>query len=256
MNPFCKFFILSLLLVGVLNLAAQAQIQYSEGHGDIGIGYEGPGELELHWHFENDEDDTVLDGVTQIGGVVGELEFEPSEVYVRVPDISFVERPADSALDVVANPGEFLYILPQLEAEADGKPFLGIGTEELDMNDWDGPLTLSIGSVDGPGEFSMWQTDTFGDAVLLVAEADGLPDMFSSTPGGHEHYNWAFTEPGVYDVEITASGVHLQDGVATDTATYRFVVGDNTPVPEPGALALVGLGVGGMALLRLRSSKR
>ena len=204
---------------------------YSDGHADVGVAYAGPGALELHWHMD---DGAVVDGVSIL-----ETEFEPNGIRAIVPTTSsFVRGASDPTWGFIGNAaGAVTYFLP--EVSTPGLPFLGFGSEELDTLDWTTPnLNWSISSFSGPGHFSMF--NDFG--TPSVAACTFLGDTnFTTILGGHSHFNFGFTQPGVYDVEFTVSGTHVVDGLATDTQTYRF---DVTAVPEPssigGALALAG----------------
>ena len=72
-------------------------------------------------------------------------------------------------------------------------------------------------------------------------------------------FQYGFTKEGVYTIEIKASGTHSIDGLQTDTATYTFLVGDHTVVPEPATLLLCASAVVGAFpwwLRRRRQDKR
>ncbi len=95
-------------------------------------------------------------------------------------------------------------------------------------------IRLNVLDVQGPGYFSVWQNDFSGNPTVWVATAGNPnPDLFFTEPGGHVDYNWAFTQPGDYYVDIQASA-YLPDGtpVASDVTTYHFQV---DPVPGSGA---------------------
>lgn len=97
-------------------------------------------------------------------------------------------------------------------------------------------IRLNVLNVQGPGQFSVWQTNDFGSPTVWVASAGNpSPNLFFTGPGGHIDYNWAFTAPGNYKVDIQASAF-LADStpVSSDVTTYYFQV-DDTPTPPPGA---------------------
>jgi surface-anchored protein len=65
--------------------------------------------------------------------------------------------------------------------------------------------------------------------------------------GGHDHFNLGFSEEGIWEVELSVSGLLNGTDLLTDTETFTFQVGS---VPEPSA-ALLGL-LGTLSLLRRR----
>jgi len=89
-------------------------------------------------------------------------------------------------------------------------------------------IKLNVVDVRGPGYFSGWQNDDFGNPTIWVATSPGGnpdPNLFFTAPGGHIDYNWAFTAPGNYQVDIRASAF-LADGTRIQSLvrTYHFQV--------------------------------
>ncbi|MFC7339364.1 choice-of-anchor M domain-containing protein [Haloferula chungangensis] len=221
---------------------------YTSGHADlIGIGYE-DGSFEPHIHAE---------GATIDGAFVDEGEYAPNEITTVVPQSSFDfwtangGRPAGSAWDPIGiAAGEAFWFLSQSNSGPAGSaslgaPFAGIGTEELNPSDWATDITISLDSVVGPGDFSMY-LDGFAPSFFM-STADGIDgsDLIVIAPDSHEHFNWAFTAPGTYDVSVSFAGTHQVDGPKSASATFQFQV-----VPEP-SVALLGA-LGSLALLRRR----
>jgi len=63
--------------------------------------------------------------------------------------------------------------------------------------------------------------------------------------GGHEHYNWAFTQLGIYDLMFSFEGLNAQNQVImTGGDTFRVNI-----IPEPSRALMLG---GGMIALLLR----
>ncbi|MEI8227504.1 MAG: choice-of-anchor M domain-containing protein [Planctomycetota bacterium] len=194
--------------------------------------------------------------------------------------------------------GSNLWVLPK--TKQNGILFLGIGAEEISSNDLAGSITLTFQSLSGPsgGVFSMWDFGTFGGLTPLVTSAWGfnLTNTLTIAAGGHTHFNYGFTAPGLYDVTFEATATlasSLGGGQVGGTGTFRFGVFDtgspypepdpmagpyvflgNTfdnyiygdghvdlgvalaPVPEPSSIALAGLGVAGLAGVALRRRMR
>ncbi|MGB6221841.1 choice-of-anchor M domain-containing protein [Haloferula sp.] len=245
------------LSTGVLALlpSAASAALFTSGHADvIAVGYvdeDTPGvfELEPHVHSEG----AIIDGV-----FVADAEFEPGEITTLVPQSTFDfwtgagGRPAASTWDPIGvAAGESFWFLPQSNsgpggAATLGAPFAGIGTEELTAADWSTPITITLDSVTGPGNFSMYLDGI--SPFFAMSSANGIDgsDVISIAAGEHEHYNWAFTAPGIYDVGVTIAGTHVTDGPKQASATYQFQV-----VPEPST-ALFGLISAGLLLRRRR----
>ena len=242
-------------LVSVWPAIASADlVEYSAGHADIGLAYHsgdddhGEG-LDLHYHFGTG---AVLDGVSQ----GSDSEFGPGEAYVRVGDA--VKTQLTSGLDFLeASAGDDVWVLPQ--SSEPGVPFLGIAAEELSSSDFSS-ATLSMTGFSGPGQFALWQPDSVGGSPdVFWQTSDGISDdELDLVIGGHDHFNWGFTEEGVYEVELTGVANFTGDNVSiSDVGTFSFAVGEATAIPEPGAfLALASLGVLGCGVVAIRHRRR
>lgn len=226
--------------------SALADIRFSSGHGDIGVGYSGPGALELHWHME--EGAVVGGNNIPAGG----SEFEPSEVFAWVPTSSSFLRDASSSWNFIGNAaGETTFFLP--ETDTPGVIFLGFGSEELTAGDWFSTnLSWNISSFSGPGHFSMYNLDGLGNPVVAASTFNSALE-FTTVLGDHGHFNLAFTQAGIYDIQFTVTGIHDIDGLATDTATFRF---DVSAVPEPTSIAMISLVAGLVSVQRLRRKSK
>lgn len=222
---------------------ASAQDSFTDGHGDIGIEYDAAEqELELHWHIEGGTvNDTFYD----------DQEFEADEVQAITNLLFFntttgdpIGRPDGAAWDGIGNnAGDFFWVLPQ--GDRAGTPFLGLASEEMgDPTDWSndgvGAITWEVSNWSGPGEFSIFQFGSTAPNFFISTANDDL--SFNFDVGGHDHFNYSFTELGTYDIEFTVTATHDTAGEISDTANFRFVA-----VPEPssalilGALGLVGM---------------
>lgn len=225
---------------------ASAELVYVSGHADIGVELH-DGELELHLHAEGN-----LGAFG--GGVITAGEYGSRDFVIGVPGAS-IERPAGSQWNFIGNAvGEPIWFLPQSEDEA--KPFLGIGSEELDPGDWTGRLTWRFDSINtiagADAHFSLWTVNALGVPNAVVSSFAPVNDnQFELTAGGHAHFNFGFTAEGIYDVVLGVSGTHNALGALSDTATFRFATGSFIPlaVPEPNGLLVLGLvsGLGVMA---------
>lgn len=209
------------LLLGMST--THGQVQYADGHADIGIAYEN-GDWDLHFHDE------------EAGG-----EFEPGEIFIYGSESnsnSFkFSAPGPGNFSFLGDSGDDVFIFPQVES-AD-LPFLGIAAEEIDAGIFIGDITVSFAGFSGPGDFFLYQVDSFSNPNVIFDSTDGIGESLTISVGSHAHYNWAFTAEGVYTIGLSASGI-LNDGMGTFTqspiAQYTFGV---NAVPEPSSYALL-----------------
>jgi surface-anchored protein len=191
------------------------------GHADVNLEFDGS-ELEIGFHTE------FTDGHTQItGGAPQQNEFEADELIVAVPVGTTTARPAGAEYDPTGvNSGENLFVLPQTDAEADtaGAVHLGWATEELTAAEWTGDITWTLNSVSGPGHFSAYESGLTPTFHMSSADGISAADAFTVEAGHHEHFNLGFTQPGTYQIGVTASGTHNTLGAVTGSSTLTFVV--------------------------------
>lgn len=222
--------LLSATSFAILPACAFAQVQLPADHVDLGIGY-AAGALELHWHHE-----------------ASATEYAPHEAYAFIPLASVISRPAGAQWDFTgAAATDPVYLAPAID-ETPAVLFLGLGSEEIIDGTFQlNTVTFSLQSASGPGVFSLWQNDFFGAPVVALSSLSGGASAFDVTTGGHAHYNWGFSAPGIYELTFHVSGVLAGETLPiTDTATYTFAVG--APIPEPStAAALAGAALLGFA---------
>jgi surface-anchored protein len=180
----------------------------SVGHVDIGLAVEN-GEFEPHVHDEEND-----------------AEYAPDEAILTALPGTATTVPSDSAYSFLGAPGATTYVLPQTQDPA--LLWLGIGAEEIEAGVLvDDQFDMSITAVDGPGTFAMYTVDGLGVPTVLVDSTDGLPDTLAGLASGiHTHVNYAFSEPGTYEVSLRFTGTLADGNVALDSGpvTYTFDV--------------------------------
>ncbi len=210
--------------VGMVTIQwAEAKIfdaMLTEGHADIGIAYE-DSVFDLHVHDEENDIEYAPDTVQLIVG--------PASATTRSGGL---ENEAYNFLGV--EPGEVLYRLPQ--SENPELLFLGIGAEEIVDNTFDdGRVRLRLKAVNGPGQFSIWQS-TDSDPSLFMATYDGIgmanEDFLEVFEGGHSHFNYGFTELGSYTLTFEAWGIVGGQAVSSGDVEYSFYI-NAAPVAVP-----------------------
>jgi surface-anchored protein len=179
------------------------------GHADIEVAYE-EGELELHIHDEDTD-----------------MELEPGEVVLAVPEAAESAVPDGANFAFLGNVGDPLWILPQT-AQSDVL-FLGIAAGEVEsgvfMND---TTYVELVSVDGPGNFFVYNTDSFGVPSVGIDSADGITsdDRLTVLAGSHGHVNWTFDAEGDYELAFVVKGTLLDStSVESEPTTFNFEVG-------------------------------
>lgn len=218
-----KLILLATLGSGLVLSGTRAQTVLSAGHTDIGLAYE-DGAWDLHVHSH--ESDT---------------EYAPDEAILRLDLSSARPIPAGASYSFLGAAGSTFYVLPQVQEPS--LLFLGLAAEEIAPGDFTGDtLRMTLKSVSGPGNFSLYLVDGFGVATAHMNSGNGIDDstdFYNVTAGSHTDLNWAFSAPGSYTIGFEASGTHGVDGpVTSGIVNYSFEV-----VPEPSTLALLGLAV-------------
>lgn len=217
-------------VVLVMISPATAQTIYT-GHWDISAHKHGSLlELSLHNH--------ELESENPLGSSVISYDFgasSPTSVSVR-----------DSNSGLLYNLG-LLYVSPEDEiaADASAMPFIGFSAEEL-ASPFTGTVTFTMTGFtytgSGTGNFYLFEgTSLFWDSSAGV----GNYGSFSVNVGSHGHGEFGFSDLGLYEITLQASG---NDGspVSGESATFRF---DVVPEPTCGALLLTAFSVG-MSLRR------
>ncbi len=268
----------TLLLVSALPLAwvAAAPAALSPGyvevdaiHADIAMPYIGDATAGSWQSF-------IHTGVVDYVG-----NYAPNLALLVVNASTLTTRPANGTnnfdfMGVAA--GEPIYLLSA--SQVPGQLYLGVSADYgLDSPDrmlssnttnyksWDpdadvsGPTStsryveLAVKAVRGPGFVSIYDFSLgFGGVRAWVASADGLDarDELHQIPRSHSHYNWAFTQPGAYEIDIQARTFMGPDSgagteVTSSVETFHFQV-----VPEPGSAALLASGGLWLATRRVR----
>lgn len=223
---------------------------YTAGHGDLGVAVEG-GQMHLHAHLHA--------GATVDGVVLGaEAEYDPDDITIIASRVVNANATTGGFLGIGS--GTPYYQLPIIDLLT--TPFLGWGLDG-GTGDWPGGVTFELLGLNGPagGQIAVWTVDANLDTVLQWKSVDGLGDSFLLN-AAHAHSAWGFTEAGVYEVTMRATGNHATLGTLSDTATFTFNAGPveivPTVVPEPSSIALVaigGVGFGAFARRRRRQAR-
>ena len=220
---------LTLLVLGFAPVAL-AQTNISSGHWDIAA-HEHDGELELELHNHD------LDAGAPLQGSTITYNFGTN---------------AKTDVTVGASNLGLLWVTPPTEeaAETAGMPFIGFSADEL-LAPFTGPVTFTMTGFSytgsGSGNFYM-----FEDAEMFFDSTAG-PGNYGSfivDAGQHAHGEFGFSDAGLYNVTLVASG---NNGAAVSSAPAAVTF---NVIPEPSTYALLGLGAGALAFMRWRKRNR
>jgi surface-anchored protein len=176
--------------------------------------------------------------------------YEPAEVILQVNQAAF-----GSQGDVFTNALRLGWasgngwVLPSTQSESvdeNGDPamlFLGVASDGGGVV-WTGNQfkisVISVG-VNNPGDFAMYRFSGSGSFSNPINTKNGVNSsdfLTVSSIGGHEHWNWAFSEAGEYTLDVQASGTLGGQTYLSAIETFTFHV---IPEPSSGTLLLIGL---------------
>ncbi|MBT5706404.1 MAG: hypothetical protein HOI66_08795 [Verrucomicrobia bacterium] len=192
------------LIIAVHSAAAEERQLWTDGHGDLQVGY--------------------ADGAWNWGAW---LTSSPDEVKIGLSEESKAFIPDNSNFDFLGQPGDPLWIAPQVDRE--GVVFLGINTSSTSIDTFEGNrFDLRLTSVSGPGDFFMWITGGAGTVDEPMNSRDGIDenDRVDVAAPGHFHQNWGFTSPGTYHVGFAGEGTLASQSTPTtsEEKIYQFAV--------------------------------
>ena len=185
--------------------------------------------------------------------------YEPAEVVLQVNAAAYgLQGDVFTQATRLGWSSGFGWVLPSTQSEtfdANGDPamlFLGVASDGGEVV-WAGnQFKISLISVgaNNPGDFAMYRFSGSGSFSNPINTKNGVSSsdvLTVSSLGGHEHWDWAFSEAGEYTLAFQASG--LLGGTLFESAveTYTFNV-----VPEPSSSTLLLIGFVGWVATRKR----
>lgn len=163
---------------------------------------------------------------------------EPERTVLHLGDAAVLPAPDSPDFEFLGvEPGTPVHVVPQTQAP--DVVWLGWNTQDPEVVGLiEQGATLRLDGVDGPGElFVFLQEGVTGPPNVLWDSGEPLPQELWMEVNTHVHANWVFTEPGIYQLDVTMLA-GLTDGTeAEDRSTLVFAVGEGTDPDE--ALAAV-----------------
>ncbi|MEV0902806.1 choice-of-anchor M domain-containing protein [Actinoplanes sp. NPDC049802] len=199
------------VLFGAAPARAADPVVLSRGHTDaVDVHYEN-GALTLKV-----KDDTVSPAVVR----------DPADVTFQVLPAAETVVPDLPAFSFLGTPGSKIWMLPQVQDPALLWP--GWNTTTLKSGVFFGDkIRLSLVGVDGPGDVTLFDTNSLGMPNIKFRSNDGLPDRLDVPVHTHAHAGWVFSATGTYTLKFQADAT-LPNGTTLTTGSvgYRFVVGE------------------------------
>ncbi|ONK14631.1 anchored repeat ABC transporter, substrate-binding protein [Streptomyces sp. MP131-18] len=162
-----------------------------------------------------------------------------------VPNVSLAERAVRYAAEII----------PLVENVNLDTIWLGLrvrGTGEELGATRSSEVRLKATGLEGPGELVGYLTETFGEPAVFFDSSDGFDagdgyedDTALLPPDAHTHMSWAFTEPGVYRLQMAAEAVPTPQSrpVPLGRSVITFAVGvDPHSVPGMAGAAVLHSG--------------
>ena len=185
--------------------------------------------------------------------------YEPTDVVLQVNQSAFgVYGDVFTSSTRLGWTGESGWVLPSIQSETVdefGDPailFLGVASDGGGVV-WAGnQFKISLISVgaNNPGDFAMYRFSGSGSFSNPINTKNGVSSsdvLTVSSIGGHEHWNWAFSEAGEYTLNFQASGLLGDTLFESAVETYTFNV-----IPEPTCVTLLLIGLVGWVAVRKR----
>lgn len=210
------------------------------------------GHSEIHFRYQ-----TGIGFILDVWDHDNRLFFDPATTLMQVKPMGRLTAPGGLAWEDLGVPGgTTIWVIPQDNPALRNPPvdLLWFGTRSViasstftTLESFPSPTGNQIGlrlvsvtgsGPDSGGHFSLFTTDGFGDPTFRFATVDGIPldendpefrqaDVIKPiNTQSHTHYNWAFTEPGRYEITVEAYGRLNQQPpeMVSKQQTYFFEV--------------------------------
>ncbi|WP_173139668.1 TIGR03773 family transporter-associated surface protein [Kibdelosporangium persicum] len=148
--------------------------------------------------------------------------FDPARTTVNVTDAALRPAPGSPAYDFLGVPaGTPIHVIPQTFQP--GVLWAGWNTEAIPRGALAGDsVDITLNQARGPGLVEVYLTGLDGPERVWSSRNPGPRTLRTAVPT-HAHANWAFTAPGVYELEFVASAT-AASGAPLVSAPVRYVI--------------------------------
>lgn len=151
------------------------------------------------------------------------------DVVFHASELSRTEVPGGAIGALLGQQGDPVWMLPQTQDDALLWP--GWSTEEIPLDATRAGVQWSLTNATGPGEFVLFQNDSFGNPTVLFNTRDGVTeaDSFEIPQNTHAHGSWAFTAEGTYCLAFQRSATLTSGSAVSDEFVLAVAVGAVNP---------------------------
>lgn len=249
------------LVLGLQAPASAEKVTFTDNHkpGNVGFGVDLADDLDhvcagrklLYQAHVDALYATYLDDQLATAVVDGQAVRPHDDVCLRLaPDanskgeeVSRLVVPDDPAFADLGEPGTILWYAPRSVSFLDQwRPiWAGMGAfdpnheNEVPGNFVDDEVTFELVDFDGPGDMNVfYKIPTMEKPEYSLRTGDDPKTTFTYTVGGHGHYDWTFTEPGIYTLTVQVSAT-TTDGeeLVSEPQEIIWLVGSDSDVDLP-----------------------
>ncbi|SER34302.1 putative ABC transporter-associated repeat protein [Lentzea xinjiangensis] len=163
--------------------------------------------------------------------------FDPAATTLNVTDAAKRPAPSSPAYGFLGVPGGTpIHVIPQtFQPEV---LWAGWNTESVPRGALaDNVVDLTLRAARGPGRMEVYVSGTDGPERVFSSHDPAVRTTRVAVPT-HAHANWAFTAPGVYELEFEASATSVSGArLISPPARYTVVVGPHNAVATTTTLA-------------------
>lgn len=208
---------------------ADEQAVLNTGHIDLGPKFDNG---EWTWLINDDAARTDPNAVS--------MWRRPQNTVLQLTDAAILSAPDDPAYSFLGvSPGADLWVVPQTQDP--DVVWLGWNTQDPQvMSQVDRGVTMALAGVQGPGALVVFLQSGSFEAPTVVWDSRLPNEPAWVDVNTHTHATWAFTEPGIYLVNITVQATLLDGSTVSDTQPLRLAVGTSTSTAEAFAAVWSG----------------
>ena len=177
----------------------------------------------------------------QIAGSHGTTDtYSPESIVMHLTPASELSIPASPRFAFLGDAGSPLWIAPHVENP--GILQLGFGGSGIPQGTFQGNrLHARLETIDGPGDFFIYEIDSTGGVTVRLNTADGITqeDILAFSTDGHDHQNWAFNAEGHYTLTWIVEGTPADGStISSMPIEIRYAVGDVNPLQSSGPVII------------------